>query len=792
MRTPEEARRRQTAAKVASLTLANAFIFQEQLAAADRRVRPLRQLLDARDFVGEVEQHWKYICDNINYVPIFKLARNILLDLPAGQDSSSAASRLARTALRISQNKAALRHDLMGRIYHWLLHDAKYLGTYYTSVAAATLLLRLTFSTEKWPSMSWSDFETLSKFRVADLACGTGTLLMATSHAISDNVIKTSVENGDVVDEKFLRGLHQTLIENILHGYDVIPSAVHLTAASLGLMAPEIAFRKMQLYSLPLGKMPKGEVYLGSIEYINKSNIATQLNFLGQPTTGGAAEAVTGSGGQRSTAPLPDLDLCVMNPPFVRSVGGNLLFGSLPSDRKEMQQKLRQYLKPKQGKEVYASSTAGLGAVFIATADRHIKDGGRLALVIPAAIATGVSWVHTRNLIDQYYLLENMVGSHDPQKWSFSENTDLSEVLVIAKKSRVKDSSKRVSFVNLWENPGTIAQALAVSDGIARAEVLEGERYDVAIDASSAVRIGGRKVGEIFSLPLDLVRYKPWLGCAFAQTYLNRALTLLAAGTLPQFGRGEANPLPMVELGSLGELGPDRRDIYDGFEVETHKTSYSAFWGHNANEVRRLKSAPNRWLSPLVAAKPGRPLRRASDLWKKSGAIQIAERMRLNTQSLVAVRLENPALSNVWWPFATEKMNAEQEKALCLWMNSTPGLLVFIGHRVPTEGPWVQFKKPNLKAVPVLDVRCLDDNQVHSMAEAFDTLCSEDLGALPHMSVDVVRAQIDEAVQRSLGLDDMSTMREALAIEPVVANRSLLPLEKSTVPGDGRDQLSFI
>ena len=34
-----------------------------------------------------------------------------------------------------------------------------------------------------------------------------------------------------------------------------------------------------------------------------------------------------------------------MNPPFVRSVGGNLLFGSLPDDRGAMQNELKKRVK---------------------------------------------------------------------------------------------------------------------------------------------------------------------------------------------------------------------------------------------------------------------------------------------------------------------------------------------------------------------------------------------------------------------------------------------------------------
>ena len=77
-----------------------------------------------------------------------------------------------------------MRHDLMGRIYHTLLRHKKYLGTYYTSVASATLLLKLALDIKRW-ERNWADLKALREFRIADLACGTGTLLMAAQQAVT-------------------------------------------------------------------------------------------------------------------------------------------------------------------------------------------------------------------------------------------------------------------------------------------------------------------------------------------------------------------------------------------------------------------------------------------------------------------------------------------------------------------------------------------------------------------------------------------------------------------------------
>src|SRR5207302_549827 len=140
------------------------------------------EVLSKRNFLSETAQHWQMIIDEINYVPIFKVARDILLAMPA--DADDAVRRLAKRTLEIVSKKAALRHDLMGRIYHLLLLEAKYLGTYYTSVPAATLLLKLSLAIDQWPELNWTDRPTLKNFRIADLSCGTGTLLMAASQAL--------------------------------------------------------------------------------------------------------------------------------------------------------------------------------------------------------------------------------------------------------------------------------------------------------------------------------------------------------------------------------------------------------------------------------------------------------------------------------------------------------------------------------------------------------------------------------------------------------------------------------
>ncbi|NJL59512.1 MAG: hypothetical protein HC887_07590, partial [Desulfobacteraceae bacterium] len=115
----ERKARRITATKVASLVLANAMIFQEQLATSggDGRVDSLRAYDTDTDPIDGIKCHWHRIWTKINYVPIFRIGEAILQEIPISQNAISAIRWLMTEAKAICANQSALRHDLMGRIY---------------------------------------------------------------------------------------------------------------------------------------------------------------------------------------------------------------------------------------------------------------------------------------------------------------------------------------------------------------------------------------------------------------------------------------------------------------------------------------------------------------------------------------------------------------------------------------------------------------------------------------------------------------------------------------------------
>ena len=753
---------RAAALHIGCLVLFNALAFQERLAEVNEDVQTGPEALDQG--LSGLRDAWRYICENIDYIPVFELAVNILDVLNIGRPELQ---RPVITPLlrAVKETRHLEGHDLSGRLFHTLLTDAKFTGAYYTSVPAATMLARLVF--HDWPPhVDWSDHEFPASLNVADLACGTGTLLMAVA---SEAERRHKSAGGQHAAE-----LHKAMVEQALHGYDVQLTAVHFAATSLAMLNPNIQFDRMNLYVMALGA-EGSNVSLGSLDFLGGDEVAVQF-ALSPESMGVNARQIRetgrvyggGSQGARQgvTATLPDLDLAIMNPPFTRSVGGNLLFGSLPAtDRRKLQNELSRRLKSRQ-----ASATAGLGAAFVATAAPKLRPGeGRLALVLPLTVCTGPSWEQTRALIERDFVLDMVIVSHDPTRWNFSDSTDLSEALLIATRRPLNGptTEHRTTFVNLWLNPDGIVDAHRIAEAAATTTPANIEDTGTAL-----LEVDGRHVGEVVSLPESKLVGRKWSGVQFARADVTRsALRLLDDGDVWVPGESESAAIPLCRLDGLGQIGPDVRDVRDGFEPTGSVTAYPMISGHNTEQRRRLFAEPDKYLAPLSQARPGRKLKRVDQLWPKAGQLLISERLWLNTTRVVAMSTDKPVLSNVWWPVKTG--NHSWDKALSVYLNSSVGLLTLLATRNTTRGGWVKLKKVDLSATSVLDPRRLSPSQLQRLSDLFDALSEEEFERLPGMAHCPTRRRLDDGISEILDLPDLATLRDLLASEPVVSNTRL-------------------
>lgn len=757
---PNKVEQKTAVRQIAALVIVNALLFQEELVRSEPRVKTLHECMESPSPHDELLAVWQFILRYINYHAVFDLARRLLQTLPPDRSLDEALRACAHIVREIARRRVLLRHDLAGRVYHLLLGSiAKPLGTYYTSVAAATLLLRVALEPERWQDIRWDDPQAVGKLRIADLACGTGTLLMAAIQAVTDNFLRAASlqQHNRLLESR--RQLLGAMLENGLWGFDVLQSAVHLTATTLALPVPEVMVKGMHLYTMEMG-MRDGEARLGSLDLMLDAPAQVALSLF--PTE---AQRVTDESAEAQGVRVPKLHLVCMNPPFTRTCGDNLLFGSVSGEersqlQKALQERIRRYA-------LQASVTAGLGSVFIALADRYLKPSGRLAFVLPKALLSGVEWQPSRHLLGKGYHLETVIVSHDPERWNFSENTDLSEVLFVARKTSRTPSDARTLYVNLWRNPDNPVDALMTAEAIREAghATAQGE---VSVHP---LWVGDEKMGEVVTVPWARLRQMGhWMSpCSFAQGELVQTLW-----SLLENHRWQGVAVPLCELGQLGELGPDIRRLWATFDVVDQPPGSPAVWGHDSEKAFTMSLQPNSYLVRRAVPKEKQTPDYYKTLLAQAGNLIIVERMWLNTQRLTAAWLPEPVLAASWWPLRLkEGMDDSAGKSLVLWMNSTLGTMLLIGSRLETRGAWTKFKKPTLLAMPVLDVRALDSHALQHLAQAFDRLCEQPLLPLPQMAQDATRIAIDDALCEALRLPDLSPLRTALAREPVVCLQPL-------------------
>jgi type I restriction-modification system DNA methylase subunit len=741
----------------AGLLIIDALVLSEIIAARNKEVPTLSILLQSANLKKEIENSWQYIIKKINYQPVLQIALDVLRNMSASPTLDKQLRNLVELAYDMASSRVLLRHDLFGRIYHRLLLGelVKYYATYYTSIPAARLLARLlvnlpsTLDAKDVPPKYGGE-----PLRVVDFACGSGTLLSAvykeldTLHRISSERLR--------IDE-----LHKYLIEEGLWGFDVLHHAVHLAATVLFLHNP-IPVDKSKLYALRLGD-GDGR-YLGSINFLTSPKLSGDMVLAGQ--IAGGIEEVSVSKREAASIELPLFHICIMNPPFTRSVGGNLLFGSLPKkERAALRKRLSEILNEK---GLAGIGQAGLGAVFVFLADEYLVEGGRIGLVLPRAVLSGVAWEKVREKLLSSYHIEYIITSYEiNNQWNFSENTDLSEILLVARKRRAEEEAGFTIFANLWRKPKNELESIHLGSQLKQlhqsAALYNIENSNVS---QHSLKLQGAKIGEAYSARLEDLNFGVYN--FFSQMELNRTSILLRKGIVYTPDQGIVGHIKLTTLSDLGAtIGPDVKQVHSVFRRESARSFYNAFWDYDSNLVNTIQQRPNSYLEPKDS-------RKARQLWTKRGQLLIVERAWLKTYPVLAIHLNNAVLSNVWWPVKLDDISLS--KFLSVWINSTFGFLLFSSIAEVTRGPWIKIKKKYLQNMYVLDINKLNKHQRDALLQLYDKqVTSAKISELRFKSPPEEFAQpdarkiIDEEICNILGLKlNLGTLYRMLSTEPML------------------------
>lgn len=736
--------------RMACSIIANAMLFHERLAG-----RHGIQLLDQVCGPGisnpraGILAAWDSIL-SINYLDIFQIARAIVSELPT-QEGSQILNIISFHVLQIAADGVNNDHDLTGQVFQRLIADRKYLATFYTLPASAALLAGLAVAKMKTPSapadgpmpttarhepvegrpavgntdgvvenLDWSDLDAIGNLRIADFACGTGALLSAVAEQITSRYERTG---GNVTK------VHPILMEQVLYGCDVMPSAVHITGSTLAGLQPSVSFQSSNLTTMPYGRQDDGSVAIGSLELLNPDSPFSQ------------------------TMPDESFDLVIMNPPFTRA-GSDWEGPERPEDavkqfrglgndletQKAMSQKTKQLAVG-----TCAHGYAGIASTFVALADRKLKPGGVLALVLPLTSTGGQSWQKFRRMLTvncTNIQVLSVVSKDDDM--SFSSETGMAECLIVARKRLPAETvDDLIIYVSLSERPTGFAQSMAIVGNINK--TIRVRRLDDGPYGGTPLTVGEDLEGQMCGAPfprdgdsLSGVRVADYSVAQFASCLTQSQL----------WPPGNASPLklPVVPLGSVSHRGFYHRNIVGAASAPFVKmppnrtATYPSLWNHDAQREAKMVCSPDCQLIVKPESEG-----EANKVWATASRVHVNQDFRFNSQPMMVAITEDRSLEGRAWPNILFD-DLRFDDVMADWGNSSLGLVSFWWHSNRQVAGRGEITIGSLDHLPILDFRKLSDEQLATAEDIFDDFRERDLLPAYLADADPNRALLDRRV----------------------------------------------
>jgi len=769
--------------RMAATIMINALVFHQNLA-GQRGVRNLDQIapdgaLNQSDLLAE----WRKILD-INYWSIFSVASDLLRSVNPPRAAANALRAMRAAADKLVALGVSQSGDLAGAVFQRLIADRKFLATFYTRPESATLLAHLAMP-DAPDDDRWKDPRQAMNFRIADYACGTGTLIHAAYRRLNQ---LHWLAGGDP------RALHAHMMENGLTACDVLPSAVHLTASTLSSAHPTERYRRSQTIVAEYGRTERGGVSLGSLDLLASAGAMRPLIPMH------AATQITATGESETWLDMPPAsqDLVIMNPPFTRP-GSDWEGAGRESDSvKQFQglstdldtQKEMSALEKEYTKGTCYHGYAGIGSAFAALANRMVKPNGIIALILPMTSLQGASWQKFRKMIADGYrdVIVMTIAAPKVDDQSFSADTGMAETMIIFREAADAPSARGI-FVSLKKRPANEMESVEIARAIsAAARDSNVRRLEDGPFGGTPVSVGGEIVGEMVDAPLSVS--EPWSTVGISDFTVPQTAYHLTRGTLwlPRMMSEESHPLPMATVEKICQIGitdinivgNGARTAFTRIKSPSANATYPMLWGHDAKLETRMIVAPD----SEGRVKRGRESR-AGEIWNTRSHAHHNRDFRFNSQPLAAAYTENETIGGRAWPNLKFE-DPTQEIAHTLWGNTTLGILCYWHHSSRQQSGRGSMPITAIRTMPTLDVRKLTQTQLQAAERIFADMRAVSFLPANESYRDPARRELDERV-----LTEILTLPSALAAEPLALLRQKWCSEpsvhggKKTAPGSG-------
>lgn len=707
--------------QMAMLIIGNAFVFQSLLAHKPgmETVPSLSEITEEykKLSVSEVLEAWKHIQD-INYTPIFGVADRLVRVLQGDDTLAGDVLRILRkTSLTLGRMGLAQEHELAGIAFQEFIAERKIIKANYTRPESSALLCALTL-----PKLN----KDAKNIKVADFACGTGTLL----NGMYQRILALHEQAGGKGED-----IHNHMVEKNLLGCDIMPNATHLTVSIIAGTYPDIRIGDTRIRTMKYGT-PHGDgrYAIGALDLLSNPGETFPLNLE-------EAETISGQGSRTETLQQhfkhKEFDIVIQNPPF--TVAGADNNSGVPKTifaDKNAKAAMNESLKLQ--KSAIGHGKAGLGSYFTELADKMVKRNGRIGIVLPEVTLAGTCWNKVRELWGQEYhnIIVVTIADAKTKNCAFSADTDMAECLVIAEKGRAENTGRGL-FVCLNRRPISELEALEISKDIHGLKDIR-QLEDGIVDGNP-IKIGKEIVGYAIDAPLTQAN-SAWP--------VSRVKDMIVVQTAHQLANGklwlprQAEPLTLLtcRLSEIAKTSLTHGVIKNAFEIEegcSDTADYPCLWHVDATTQLAMVVSPDSHGRP-------RPNVRAKvkEILALNGRVHYNECLRFDANSLAVMFTERDAIGVNKIPNIVFQDKC-YEYAWTLWGNSTLGLLchwMCSGKQTSGRG---QNSRSTLRSMLTLDVRQLNPFQLTIAESIFHELKSQEMLSFSKMVDDPVRQKLD-------------------------------------------------
>ena len=690
---------------------------------------------------GKVAAVWEHILD-VNYRSVFRLAADSFPRVVSAPALRVPFQLLDEAVGKVEMSLLGKAANIGGEVFAQVMEEGarKRSASFYTNPENAEFLAYATLPSRNELPDKWREW------RIGDFACGTGTLLRAGYRRLRQFA---------AADEAPLDRFHLHMMENGLCGLDISPIAVHLTAAGIVGLYPQAIYRDTNIGGMRIGKVipeptkPR-HVLAGSVELLDHTKARQQLlttDF--SPMRGEETE----SDNDITVLRAADFsfDAVLMNPPYSRTRGGQAAFDLSGVDEEE-RRLIQKRVRGKLIKGTCGSMKAGLDTVFAAVADRKLRTGGRVGLVLPLTAAASGSYIKMREMFERDSREVTVVTIGGGQ--SISADTGMEEMMLLARCGET--GREGVAYVYIDE-PFFSTNAAAETARVMTAALSNAEPGEWGV-----LVVGGDPAGRWY-VAHPTGDGRPWGGAGIENLLvLYPAADNLTAGMVNLELLPEPVKFPTVAIGDLFDVGPTHdlighergRDPRGAFTLHERSpgrpgrdSKHLALWSSSAANQTSVLTSPTHYGVPYRKGDAEQQASYKTDLFYQRG-------MRWTSQAILVAATDAPALGGSAW--APLRVNTELVRfAFAVWANSIFG---FVNHWTVTQRQHTGRNRAQIGDIgripcpdftdPALAARA--QRHISRRAELFDL----QLGRAMHAHRDLERRQLDLVAADILGIPE--------------------------------------